>query len=331
MNNKILIVVIVAIAVVGTSYYTYLQDQDDTLELREYLVEGDWVTYSSNSRGYENETTYTVTEILTPLTVRTEVTTADYNYSIDITYSFLLTVIDPDDESMVFVGNETMKTFLGKIVCNVYTHEDGMGTYTYYTEPSSNLVIHRYYEPFFEEDGTFSSSLVGTSVFTPVTEGRADYMLWTKPTIGSTYTYDTEIEFTLDDGSFIYTRNIDTTTVESVNEDGTLSVSDSDTPMTVEEFLAGCTMNDGYAGAVLTGTKTFNTAWGIIDCDVYTIYGYEVQGIGAGELDICVDPDTGLVLVKYITIPDVADEDGILWDCHITIYLIDCSLILVAD
>ena len=46
MNPKsVAIIVVVAIVVAGVSYGTYLMDSDEKLELRDYLVEGDWAEY----------------------------------------------------------------------------------------------------------------------------------------------------------------------------------------------------------------------------------------------------------------------------------------------
>ena len=120
MNPKsVAIIVVVAIAVAGISYGTYLMDSDDKLEMRDYLVVGDWVEYDHLDSGYVDR--YTVQSV--QAVNYYEMNVSD-EYTVSVSYGFLFTIVDPSDENVEYLRSETVDTFLGNIECDVYLTTD---------------------------------------------------------------------------------------------------------------------------------------------------------------------------------------------------------------
>lgn len=335
MASKILIIAAVAVVVAGASYFTYLQEPDETPDLRTYLVTGDWAEYSVSypDEGQSYTSRYLVTEISSPMTATIEISEYEYNYTIDGGYQLMFLTIDQDDPDLKLVREKTVDTFLGKTSCDVYQSEQFDGVTTYYADSKSGLVLRTEYEPSVEDRSRFVSELTGTSIFTPVTGGEADYFLGTQFHIGSTYAYETVTNYSNSNGEILYTSYTTSTEIQSMNYDGTFNIMNSDTPITAEEFASGYTWSDElHPEAEVTGSETLSTQWGIVDCDVYTIFGYQFEGIGSGDLHVSVDPDTGLVLRQWAVIPDATDYNGMVWEeCIISKYILECTLVQIAD
>ena len=323
MNPKsVAIIVVVAIAVAGISYGTYLMDSDDKLEMRDYLVVGDWVEYDHLDSGYVDR--YTVQSV--QAVNYYEMNVSD-EYTVSVSYGFLFTIVDPSDENVEYLRSETVDTFLGNIECDVYLTTDYWSVLVYYVEPDTNLVL---IVDSTDYDGdTYRTVMTGTSVFDPLDPEFVKIGL-APPEVGSTYTYEHLYDYTSDEG-FISGSWTTTMTVDSVNEDGTLNLIDGEEPVTVEQFVSGLMMTEeDIVASTLVESKAISTQWGVMMCDVYVMPYQDPESGDIGERTFIVDPDTGIVIDSWIEMHDV-EYNGDVWeDCELEDRLIDCDLILVA-
>ena len=324
MNPKsVAIIAVVAVVVAVISFGTFLMDSGDDPELRDYLVEGDWVEYYDE--GEDSTMRYTVLSV-------EGIDSYMYSISDEMTitapYSYLFMVVDPDDRGVEYLGSETVDTFLGEIDCDVYGMTSFSSQIIYYVEPATGLALVTELEG--SDGSTARVVMTGTSVFDPVDQEFAEIALG-QPVAGSTFTHGSHSYYTSGD-NFI-TENYDiTVTVESVNEDGTLNITDSEDPATVEEFVAGLLMTDDEIGAsTIVGTKVVSTQWGLMECDVYVMPHVDSEGVSMGDRTFIVESNTGIVLTTWLEMHDV-EFDGEVWEDYRSEFtLSDCSIILVAD
>ena len=137
MNPKsVAIIAVVAVVVAVISFGTFLMDSGDDLELREYLVEGDWVEYYDE--GEDSTTRYTVLSV-------EEIDSYKFNISDEMTitapYSYIFTVVGPDDGDVEYLRSETVDTFLGETDCDVYGLVSYGSQVIYYVEPATGLAL----------------------------------------------------------------------------------------------------------------------------------------------------------------------------------------------
>ena len=166
MNPKSLaIIVVVAIIVTGAMYASFVmdseEDADDDLEIREFLVEGDWVEYL-----YDGETMRLTVEGVAY--VDGYLTTMFGDQQEVVSYDYFFTVIDPESDNVQFLRTENVDTFLGEIGCEVYGASNMFGDYEYYLEPSTGLVLITEFTSIYGVTST--DVMTGTSLF----HGRDD-------------------------------------------------------------------------------------------------------------------------------------------------------------
>ena len=324
MNPKsVAIIVVVAVVVAGISFGTFLMDSDDELELRDYLVVGDWVEYYNEGMDYTEM--YTVEDVEA---INSYYVNVSDEYSITTSYQYLFTTIDPDDDNVEYQGSETVNTFLGKTECDVYTKVNTFYEYVYFVEPNTNLVLIT--EGTNSEGHTFRTMITGTSVFDPVDLEFTEIAI-AQPGAGSTFTHEVEYDYVSGD-SFYYSSWGITVTVDSVNEDGTLNITDSEEPITVEQFMSKLRMTDEeIAASTLMGTKVVSTQWGIMECYVYVMPYQDPDSTDVGDRTFIVEPDTGIVLTTWIEMHDVEYMGQVWEDYRFESVLIDCNIVLVAD
>lgn len=324
MNPKsVAIIAVVAVVVAVISFGTFLMDSGDDLELREYLVEGDWVEYYDESS--DSATRYTIVGVES---IDSYVVNVSDQYTLTAPYANILMVVDSDDGEVEYLRSEKVDTFLGEIDCDVYGLEVMGSQFTYYVEPSTGLAIIT--EVVYVDGDTSRVVMTGTSVLDAVDQEFADTALG-QPVAGSTFTHESMVDYTSGDNFITETYDI-TVTVESVNEDGTLNITDSEDPATAEEFVAGLLMTDDeIATSSLVGTKVVSTQWGLLNCDVYVMPTLDPEGVNLGDRTFIVEQSTGIVLTTWVEMHDV-EFDGEVWeDYHSEFTLTDCSFILVAD
>ena len=324
MNPKsVAIIAVVAVVVAVISFGTFLMDSDDDLELRDYLVEGDWIEYYDESS--DSATRYTIVGVES---IDSYVVNVSDLYTLTAPYAYILMVVDPDDGEVEYLRSEKVDTFLGEIDCDVYGMEVMGSQFTYYVEPSTGLAIIT--EAVYVDGDTSRVVMTGTSVLDAVDQEFADIALG-QPVAGSTFTHESMVDYTSGDNFITETYDI-TVTVESVNEDGTLNITDSEDPATAEEFIAGLLMTDDEISAsTLVGTKVVSTQWGLMECDVYVMPHMSPEGVSMGDRTFIVESSTGIVLTTWVEMHDV-EFDGEVWeDYHSEFTLTDCSFILVAD
>ena len=324
MNPKsVAIIAVVAVVVAVISFGTFLMDSGDDLELREYLVEGDWVEYYDESS--DSATRYTIVGVES---IDSYVVNVSDQYTLTAPYANILMVVDSDDGEVEYLRSEKVDTFLGEIDCDIYGLEVMGSQFTYYVEPSTGLAIIT--EVVYVDGDTSRVVMTGTSVLDAVDQEFADIALG-QPVAGSTFTHESMVDYTSGDNFITETYDI-TVTVESVNEDGTLNITDSEDPATAEEFVAGLLMTDDeIATSSLVGTKVVSTQWGLLNCDVYVMPTLDPEGVNLGDRTFIVEQSTGIVLTTWVEMHDV-EFDGEVWeDYHSEFTLTDCSFILVAD
>ena len=230
MNPKsVAIIAVVAVVVAVISFGTFLMDSGDDLELREYLVEGDWVEYYDESS--DSATRYTIVGVES---IDSYVVNVSDQYTLTAPYANILMVVDSDDGEVEYLRSEKVDTFLGEIDCDIYGLEVMGSQFTYYVEPSTGLAIIT--EVVYVDGDTSRVVMTGTSVLDAVDQEFADIALG-QPVAGSTFTHESMVDYTSGDNFITETYDI-TVTVESVNEDGTLNITDSEDPATAEEFVA---------------------------------------------------------------------------------------------
>ena len=322
MNPKsVAIIVVVAIVVAGVSYGTYLMDSDEKLELRDYLVEGDWAEYY-----YENldqTERFTVQSVISINNYEISVSGQD---TVRAPYGYVLNVVDT--EGLECLRSERVDTFLGEIECDVYDMGFSGTEALLFVEPDTGLVLIE--EGSDSEGNTYKRVLTGTSVFDDADSALVEIAL-AQPVVGSAFTHFDEYYYISGD-LFQYEGTDISVTVDSVNDDGTLNLVGQETPVTVEEFMSGLMMTDEeISGSTLIETKVFSTQWGVMMCDVYVMPYQDPESGDIGERTFIVDPDTGIVIDSWIEMHDV-EYNGDVWeDCELEDRLIDCDLILVAD
>ena len=324
MNPKsVAIIAVVAVVVAVISFGTFLMGSGDDLELREYLVEGDWVEYYDESS--DSATRYTIVGVES---IDSYVVNVSDQYTLTAPYANILMVVDSDDGEVEYLRSEKVDTFLGEIDCDIYGLEVMGSQFTYYVEPSTGLAIIT--EVVYVDGDTSRVVMTGTSVLDAVDQEFADIALG-QPVAGSTFTHESMVDYTSGDNFITETYDI-TVTVESVNEDGTLNITDSEDPDTAEEFVAGLLMTDDeIATSSLVGTKVVSTQWGLLNCDVYVMPTLDPEGVNLGDRTFIVEQSTGIVLTTWVEMHDV-EFDGEVWeDYHSEFTLTDCSFILVAD
>lgn len=324
MNPKsVAIIAVVAVVVAVICFGTFLMDSDDDLELRDYLVEGDWVEYYDESS--DSATRYTIVGVES---IDSYVVNVSDQYTQTAPYAYILMVVGPDDGEVEYLRSEKVDTFLGEIDCDVYGLEVMGSQFTYYVEPSTGLAIIT--EAVYVDGDTSRVVMTGTSVLDAVDQEFADIELG-QPVAGSTFTHESMVDYTSGDNFITETYDI-TVTVESVNEDGTLNITDSEDPATVEEFVAGLLMTDDeIAASSLVGTKVVNTQWGLLNCDVYVMPTLDPEGVNLGDRTFIVEQSTGIVLTTWVEMHDV-EYDGEVWEDYLSEFtLTDCSIVLVAD
>lgn len=324
MNPKsVAIIAVVAVVVAVISFGTFLMGSGDDLELREYLVEGDWVEYYDESS--DSATRYTIVGVES---IDSYVVNVSDQYTLTAPYANILMVVDSDDGEVEYLRSEKVDTFLGEIDCDIYGLEVMGSQFTYYMEPSTGLAIIT--EVVYVDGDTSRVVMTGTSVLDAVDQEFADIALG-QPVAGSTFTHESMVDYTSGDNFITETYDI-TVTVESVNEDGTLNITDSEDPATAEEFVAGLLMTDDeIATSSLVGTKVVSTQWGLLNCDVYVMPTLDPEGVNLGDRTFIVEQSTGIVLTTWVEMHDV-EFDGEVWeDYHSEFTLTDCSFILVAD
>lgn len=324
MNPKsVAIIVIVAIAVAGISYGTYLMDSDKKLELRDYLVEGDWVEYYNENGDYTER--YTVVNVEAINLYETNI--SDY-YTMSISYNWIFKIIDPDDENLEYLRSETIDTFLGNIECDVYLTNDYWSDLTYYVEPDTNLVL--IIESIDFEGITQRTVMTGTSLFDPLVPELVKIDM-ARPGVGSSYSYQNYYDYTSNDG-FMSGSWTSTSTVDSVNADGTLDIIDGLESVTVEQFVSGLRMTEEeVAASTLVDSKVVSTQWGLMMCHVYVMPYQDPESGDIGEKTFIVEPVTGIVLNTIIEMHDV-EYSGYIWDnAMFETVLIDCDLVSIAD
>ena len=324
MNPKsVAIIAVVAVVVAVISFGTFLMGSGDDLELREYLVEGDWVEYYDESS--DSATRYTIVGVES---IDSYVVNVSDQYTLIAPYANILMVVDSDDGEVEYLRSEKVDTFLGEIDCDIYGLEVMGSQFTYYVEPSTGLAIIT--EVVYVDGDTSRVVMTGTSVLDAVDQEFADIALG-QPVAGSTFTHESMVDYTSGDNFITETYDI-TVTVESVNEDGTLNITDSEDPATAEEFVAGLLMTDDeIATSPLVGTKVVSTQWGLLNCDVYVMPTLDPEGVNLGDRTFIVEQSTGIVLTTWVEMHDV-EFDGEVWeDYHSEFTLTDCSFILVAD
>lgn len=323
MNSKSLaIIAVVAVVVAGVTYCTYILDSDEDLELRDYLVVGDWVEYSFGNNDYTDR--YTVIDI--ERIDRYVVNMSDL-YTVTVSYAFLFTILDPDDDGIEYLGTETANTFMGKINCEVYSKYSYGTSYKYYVDPETKLVLIT--EGVGDDGRTFTSRLTGTSVFNPVNMDYTDITL-SEPTAGSAYGYENNYEYV--SGDSFYSGGYDASMeVTSVNYDGTLNIVREDEPITVEDFMSGLVMSDeDYDAWTLVGTKVVSTQWGLMECNEYTRSSYDAA-VNDAKWGMLTDPETGLILRIWMEDHNL-EYEGIVWDDYFeSSTLLNCNLVQVIE
>lgn len=324
MNPKsVAIIAVVAVVVAVISFGTFLMDSGDDLELRDYLIEGDWVEYYDESS--DSATRYTIVGVES---IDNYVVNVSDQYTLTAPYAYILMVVDSDDGEVEYLRSEKVDTFLGEIDCDIYGLEVMGSQFTYYVEPSTGLTLIT--EAVYVDGDSSRVVMTGTSVMDAVDQEFADIALG-QPVAGSTFTHESMVDYTSGDNFITETYDI-TVTVESVNEDGTLNITDSEDPATVEEFVAGLLMTDDEIGAsTLVGTKVVSTQWGLMECDVYVMPHVDSEGVSMGDRTFIVESSTGIVLTTWVEMHDV-EFDGEVWEDYRSEFtLTDCSFILVAD
>ena len=322
MNPKsVAIIVVVAIVVAGVSYGTYLMDSDEKLELRDYLVEGDWVEYY-----YENldqTERFTVQSVISINNYEISVSGQD---TVRAPYGYVLNVVDT--EGLECLRSERVDTFLGEIECDVYDMGFSGTEALLFVEPDTGLVLIE--EGSDSEGNTYKRVLTGTSVFDDADSALVEIAL-AQPVVGSAFTHLDEYYYISGD-LFQYEGTDISVTVDSVNDDGTLNLVGQETPVTVEEFMSGLMMTDEeISGSTLIETKVFSTQWGVMECDVYSMQYLDAEGKDLGERQFIVESDTGLVLMTWVEMHDV-EYEGVVWEQYVSEFtLTECSLVLVAD
>ena len=322
MNPKsVAIIVVVAIVVAGVSYGTYLMDSDEKLELRDYLVEGDWAEYY-----YENldqTERFTVQSVISINNYEISVSGQDTVRAPD---GYVLNVVDT--EGLECLRSERVDTFLGEIECDVYDMGFSGTEALLFVEPDTGLVLIE--EGSDSEGNTYKRVLTGTSVFDDADSALVEIAL-AQPVVGSAFTHFDEYYYISGD-LFQYEGTDISVTVDSVNDDGTLNLVGQETPVTVEEFMSGLMMTDEeISGSTLIETKVFSTQWGVMECDVYSMQYLDAEGKDLGERQFIVESDTGLVLMTWVEMHDV-EYEGVVWEQYVSEFtLTECSLVLVAD
>ena len=322
MNPKsVAIIVVVAIVVAGVSYGTYLMDSDEKLELRDYLVEGDWAEYY-----YENldqTERFTVQSVISINNYEISVSGQD---TVRAPYGYVLNVVDT--EGLECLRSERVDTFLGEIECDVYDMGFSGTEALLFVEPDTGLVLIE--EGSDSEGNTYKRVLTGTSVFDDADSALVEIAL-AQPVVGSAFTHLDEYYYISGD-LFQYEGTDISVTVDSVNDDGTLNLVGQETPVTVEEFMSGLMMTDEeISGSTLIETKVFSTQWGVMECDVYSMQYLDAEGKDLGERQFIVESDTGLVLMTWVEMHDV-EYEGVVWEQYVSEFtLTECSLVLVAD
>lgn len=322
MNPKsVAIIVVVAIVVAGVSYGTYLMDSDEKLELRDYLVEGDWAEYY-----YENldqTERFTVQSVISINNYEISVSGQD---TVRAPYGYVLNVVDT--EGLECLRSERVDTFLGEIECDVYDMGFSGTEALLFVEPDTGLVLIE--EGSDSEGNAYKRVLTGTSVFDDADSALVEIAL-AQPVVGSAFTHLDEYYYISGD-LFQYEGTDISVTVDSVNDDGALNLVGQETPVTVEEFMSGLMMTDEeISGSTLIETKVFSTQWGVMECDVYSMQYLDAEGKDLGERQFIVESDTGLVLMTWVEMHDV-EYEGVVWEQYVSEFtLTECSLVLVAD
>lgn len=322
MNPKsVAIIVVVAIVVAGVSYGTYLMDSDEKLELRDYLVEGDWAEYY-----YENldqTERFTVQSVISINNYEISVSGQD---TVRAPYGYVLNVVDT--EGLECLRSERVDTFLGEIECDVYDMGFSGTEALLFVEPDTGLVLIE--EGSDSEGNAYKRVLTGTSVFDDADSALVEIAL-AQPVVGSAFTHLDEYYYISGD-LFQYEGTDISVTVDSVNDDGTLNLVGQETPVTVEEFMSGLMMTDEeISGSTLIETKVFSTQWGVMECDVYSMQYLDAEGKDLGERQFIVESDTGLVLMTWVEMYDV-EYGGVVWEQYVSEFtLTECNLVLVAD
>lgn len=305
MNSKSLtIIAIVAIVVAGVTYGTYILDSDDDLELRDYLVEGDWIEYYYANSDFTQRCTVVDVKSIDMYAVN-----FSDQYTIEVAYAYLLTVVDVNDESIEYIGTEKIDTFLGNIDCEIYLKNEMNGLYKYYVEPETKLLL---ISKGIDLDGDpFSMEITGTSVFDPVDLEFSKISL-TQPGKGSSFGYETN--FTYRSGyDFFYESSEISTEVTSINDDGTLNIVGKDEPVTVEEMMSELTFDtEDYDSWTLMGTKVVSTQWGLMKCNEYC-GSSSSDDDSSRKSGMLVDSDTGLIIKVWVEDSEVL-FDGLVWD-----------------
>ena len=321
MNPKsVAIIVVVAIVVAGVSYGTYLMDSEEKLELRDYLVEGDWAEYY-----YENldqTERFTVQSVISINNYEISVSGQD---TVRAPYGYVLNVVDT--EGLECLRSERVDTFLGEIECDVYDMGFSGTEALLFVEPDTRLVLIE--EGSDSEGNAYKRVLTGTSVFDDADSALVEIAL-AQPVVGSAFTHLDEYYYISGD-LFQYEGTDISVTVDSVNDDGTLNLVGQETPVTVEEFMSGLMMTDEeISGSTLIETKVFSTQWGVMECDVYSMQ-LDAEGKDLGERQFIVESDTGLVLMTWVEMHDV-EYEGVVLEQYVSEFtLTECSLVLVAD
>ena len=323
MNPKsVAIIVVVAIVVAAVSYGTYLMDSDEKLEIRDYLVEGDWVEYHDE---YMDET-----ERITVLDV-VNIDNYEVSFSGELTtlasFDYMFFVVDADD-GLEYLRSEKVDTFLGEIECDVYAFTVSDPGVEFYAEPDTRLVIIQQGSDI--DGNVYRNVMTGTSIFDEADAPMAE-IAFGIPVAGSTYTHYDKRSYVSGDQLYFEGSAI-TVTVESVNEDGTLNFVGGGDPATVEEFVSWLKMTDEeIANSTLEGTKVISTQWGLIECDLYHMPHVDTEGNYIGDRWFLVEPDTGLMLKTWLEMDEII-VDGEVWEDYYSEFtLIDCNVILVAD
>ena len=323
MNQKsVAIIVVVAIIVAGAMYASFLldseEDTDDDLEIREFLVEGDWVEYL-----YDGEAMRLTVEGVSY--VDGYLTTMFGDQQEVVPYSYFFTVIDPETDNVQFLRTETVDTFLGEIGCEVYGASNMFGDYEYYLEPSTGLVFITEFTSIY--GATSTDVMTGTSLFDPIEVTDTGITL-SQPREGSSYTIEQSFWYSMDDGDYYSGRDSEAMEVESVNGDGTLNLVQSADPVTIEEYMSALLMGEEEKSAMtLDGTRTVSTQWGLMECEIYSMELVPTNQFGSGQTNLLVDPDTDVVLMTWTDYTDIT-YDGDVWDeGHVESVLVDCNLV----
>ena len=313
--------IVVAVVVAVISFGTFLMDSGDDLELRDYLVEGDWAEYY-----YENldqTERFTVQSVISINNYEISVSGQD---TVRAPYGYVLNVVDT--EGLECLRSERVDTFLGEIECDVYDMGFSGTEALLFVEPDTGLVLIE--EGSDSEGNTYKRVLTGTSVFDDADSALVEIAL-AQPVVGSAFTHFDEYYYISGD-LFQYEGTDISVTVDSVNDDGTLNLVGQETPVTVEEFMSGLMMTDEeISGSTLIETKVFSTQWGVMECDVYSMQYLDAEGKDLGERQFIVESDTGLVLMTWVEMHDV-EYEGVVWEQYVSEFtLTECSLVLVAD